>query len=134
MVEWARETADRRRAGHRQALGPQSNLARVHAKVQVLRLMNWKQAWAAQKATRIPPSPRRSRSSAASSTSRPIAAADGDRPARRRAEGQQSRACSRAASSRAYRNGLILTFGGGTNEVQRDIIAMAGMGMPHYKD
>jgi acyl-CoA dehydrogenase len=34
----------------------------------------------------------------------------------------------------AYRNGLILTFGGGTNEVQRDIIAMAGLGQPHYKD
>jgi len=33
----------------------------------------------------------------------------------------------------AYRNCLILTFGGGTNEVQRDIIAMAGLGMPHYK-
>ncbi|MBV9721069.1 MAG: acyl-CoA dehydrogenase, partial [Mycobacterium sp.] len=29
-----------------------------------------------------------------------------------------------------YRNGLILTFGGGTNEIQRDIIAMAGLGMP----
>ena len=28
---------------------------------------------------------------------------------------------------------LILTFGGGTNEVQRDIIAMAGLGMPNYK-
>jgi hypothetical protein len=24
-------------------------------------------------------------------------------------------------------------FGGGTNEIQRDIIAMAGMGMPHYR-
>jgi alkylation response protein AidB-like acyl-CoA dehydrogenase len=34
----------------------------------------------------------------------------------------------------SYRNGLILTFGGGTNEIQRDIIAMAGMGMPNYKD
>jgi alkylation response protein AidB-like acyl-CoA dehydrogenase len=34
----------------------------------------------------------------------------------------------------SYRNGLILTFGGGTNEVQRDIIAMAGLGLPHYKD
>ena len=32
-----------------------------------------------------------------------------------------------------YRNTLILTFGGGTNEVQRDIIAMAALGMPHYK-
>ncbi len=34
----------------------------------------------------------------------------------------------------SYRNALILTFGGGTNEIQRDIIAMAGMGMPNYKD
>jgi alkylation response protein AidB-like acyl-CoA dehydrogenase len=33
-----------------------------------------------------------------------------------------------------YRTSLILTFGGGTNEVQRDIIAMAGLGMPNYKN
>lgn len=32
-----------------------------------------------------------------------------------------------------YCTSLILTFGGGTNEVQRDIIAMAGLGLPHYK-
>ena len=31
---------------------------------------------------------------------------------------------------RMYRTTLILTFGGGTNEVQRDIIAMAGLGLP----
>jgi alkylation response protein AidB-like acyl-CoA dehydrogenase len=29
-----------------------------------------------------------------------------------------------------YKAALILTFGGGTNEVQRDIIAMAGLMMP----
>ncbi|HYV57221.1 MAG TPA: acyl-CoA dehydrogenase family protein [Candidatus Nitrosopolaris sp.] len=29
-----------------------------------------------------------------------------------------------------YRASLILTFGGGTNEIQRDIIAMAGLKMP----
>jgi alkylation response protein AidB-like acyl-CoA dehydrogenase len=29
-----------------------------------------------------------------------------------------------------YRTSLVLTFGGGTNEVQRDIIAMVGLGMP----
>ena len=33
----------------------------------------------------------------------------------------------------SYRNTLILTFGGGTNEVQRDIIAMTKLGLPHYK-
>ena len=31
---------------------------------------------------------------------------------------------------RAHRGALILTFGGGTNEVQRDIIAAAGLGLP----
>jgi acyl-CoA dehydrogenase len=31
---------------------------------------------------------------------------------------------------RYYRSLLVLTFGGGTNEVQRDIIAMAGLGIP----
>jgi alkylation response protein AidB-like acyl-CoA dehydrogenase len=31
---------------------------------------------------------------------------------------------------RAHRSALILTFGGGTNEVQRDIIAAAGLGLP----
>ena len=31
---------------------------------------------------------------------------------------------------RFYRLTLVLTFGGGTNEVQRDIIAMVGLGLP----
>jgi alkylation response protein AidB-like acyl-CoA dehydrogenase len=29
-----------------------------------------------------------------------------------------------------YRSLLILTFGGGTNEIQRDLIAMFGLGLP----
>ena len=31
---------------------------------------------------------------------------------------------------RAYRSATIITFGGGTNEIQRDIISAAGLGMP----
>jgi len=31
---------------------------------------------------------------------------------------------------RMHRAALILTFGGGTNEIQRDIIAAAGLGLP----
>ena len=34
---------------------------------------------------------------------------------------------------RMYRTASILTFGGGTNEVQRDIIAMAGLLMPRTR-
>jgi alkylation response protein AidB-like acyl-CoA dehydrogenase len=33
----------------------------------------------------------------------------------------------------AYRAAVTLTFGGGVNEVQRDIIAMAGLGLPRAK-
>ena len=32
-----------------------------------------------------------------------------------------------------YRVGSVLTFGGGANEVQRDIIAMAGLWMPRTR-
>ena len=32
-----------------------------------------------------------------------------------------------------WRVGSILTFGGGTNEIQRDIIAMAGLWMPRTR-
>ena len=36
----------------------------------------------------------------------------------------------RGALESAYRVAVINTFGGGANEIQRDIIAMAGLGMP----
>jgi alkylation response protein AidB-like acyl-CoA dehydrogenase len=36
----------------------------------------------------------------------------------------------RGALESAYRGAVINTFGGGANEVQRDIVAMAGLGMP----
>jgi 3-oxocholest-4-en-26-oyl-CoA dehydrogenase alpha subunit len=36
----------------------------------------------------------------------------------------------RGAVESAYRQAVINTFGGGANEIQRDIIAMAGLGMP----
>lgn len=36
----------------------------------------------------------------------------------------------RGACESAYRFAVINTFGGGANEIQRDIIAMAGLGMP----
>src|SRR5262249_56210536 len=35
----------------------------------------------------------------------------------------------RGRVERAYRGTLILTFGGGTNEIQRDLISVFGLGM-----
>ncbi|MGH3411926.1 MAG: acyl-CoA dehydrogenase family protein [Marmoricola sp.] len=34
---------------------------------------------------------------------------------------------------RCYRSSLVMTFGGGTNEIQRDIIGSVGLGLPHAK-
>jgi alkylation response protein AidB-like acyl-CoA dehydrogenase len=36
----------------------------------------------------------------------------------------------RARLETYYRTTLVLTFGGGTNEIQRDLIAQLGLGMP----
>jgi acyl-CoA dehydrogenase len=133
VTEWAGAT---RVDGERVVDKPwvQHNLARVYAKTQVLRLMNWKQAWAAQKGQ-----PHMADSSAIKvfgsefliEAYRALMEVLG-------AAGVIARgspgAVLQGKIESAYRNGLILTFGGGTNEIQRDIIAMAGMGMPNYKD
>ena len=83
-----------------------------------------------RRAARTRPTRRRSRCSAPSSTSRRSGCmleiiGAGELPdaglARRRAQGRLER---------YYRSLHILTFGGGTNEMQRDLIAMFGLGMP----
>ena len=133
VTEWARTTrVDGQRVIDKSWV--QHNLARLYAKMEVLRLMNWKQAWAAEKGQ-----PQMADSSAikvygseflieAYRALMEVLGAPGilarDSPG----------AVLQGKVESAYRNGLILTFGGGTNEIQRDIIAMAGMGMPNYKD
>lgn len=109
------------------------NLARVYAKVQTLRLMNWKQAWAAQAG----------QPNLADASAIKVYGSELNMEAYRllmeitnARSGLGSDSAGAVLQGRiesAYRNGLILTFGGGANEVQRDIIAMAGMGLPHYK-
>ncbi len=133
VSDWARETqVDGQRVVDKPWV--QHNLARVYAKMQVLRLMNWKQAWAATKGQ-----PQMADSSAikvygselnieAYRALMEVLSAPGII-----AKGSPG-AVLQGRMESSYRNGLILTFGGGTNEIQRDIIAMAGMGMPHYKD
>ena len=109
------------------------NLARVYAKVQTLRLMNWKQAWAAQAG----------QPNLADASAIKVYGSELNMEAyrllmeitnARAGLGPNSPgAVLQGRIESAYKNGLIVTFGGGANEVQRDIIAMAGMGLPHYK-
>jgi 3-oxocholest-4-en-26-oyl-CoA dehydrogenase alpha subunit len=106
----------------------QLNLARVHAKAEFLKLMNWRVA----------------------SSAGPLAPADASvtkvfgtefavEAYRLLMEVLGASGVVRSGSAgevlagrieRAHRAALILTFGGGTNEVQRDIIAAAALGLP----
>ncbi len=112
----------------------QQNLARVYAKIQVLRLMNWKQAWAA---TRGQPDMAESSAIKVFGSELMIEAyramLEVTNAAGILGRGSPGAVLQGKLES-SYRNGLIVTFGGGTNEIQRDIIAMAGMGLPHYKE
>jgi alkylation response protein AidB-like acyl-CoA dehydrogenase len=133
VTAWSRETMiDGQRVID--ASWVQHNLARVHAKVAVLRLMNWQQAWAMTKAQP---------DMAASSAVKVFGSEASIECGRLLIEVLGARgilargtpgAVLRGLAESFYRNALILTFGAGTNEVQRDIIAMAGLGLPHYKE
>jgi len=130
---WAQET--KRADGRRVVDEPwvQVNLARVHAKLEVLRLMNWKQAWCLERADL-----HLADASAVKvfgsefyvEAYRLLMEVFGPQAAVPEGDAQHVR----RRVERLYRTALILSFGGGTNEVQRDIIAMAGLGLPHYKD
>jgi alkylation response protein AidB-like acyl-CoA dehydrogenase len=133
VVEWARQAPH----GSGKVIDlpwVQSNLARVYAKIQVLRLMNWKQAWSA---THGQPNPAVASAIKVYGSELNIEAyrllLEVLGPQATLRKGSYEAALEGRIDS-AYRNGLILTFGGGTNEVQRDIIAMVGLGMPHYKE
>ncbi len=108
----------------------QLSLARVAARVEFLKLMNWKVAWGLTTGAINPAD--------ASVTKvfgtelyleayRLLLEVLG--PAGYLKRGTPGAAL-RGRLERSYAGTLILTFGGGTNEIQRDIIAMVGMGMP----
>lgn len=112
----------------------QQNLARVHAKVEFLKLINWKIASIAGSGEA--PSP------ADASATKVYGTEFATEAYRLLMEVVGPAATLRAGSPGAHLNGrlerfqrtsLILTFGGGTNEVQRDIIAMLALGLPHQR-
>ncbi|MCZ6463374.1 MAG: acyl-CoA dehydrogenase family protein [Proteobacteria bacterium] len=134
VIEWARETRyhDGRRVIDEGWV--QSNLARVYAKAEVLRLMGWKQAWALTQGSLHPADASAVKvfgSEFYVEAYRAMLEVLGHRAT---LLNDSPGAVLRGRVDVMYRNSLILTFGGGTNEVQRDIIAMAGLQMPNYKN
>ena len=133
VVNWARET--RRPDGQRVIDVPwvQTHLARVQAKMEALKLFNWQQAWSMTHGTL---------NFAEASTVKVYGSEFYVEAYQLLLEVMGEAGTLRAGSpgtvvkgrvERMYRTTLILTFGGGTNEVQRDIIAMAGLGMPRAR-
>ena len=106
------------------------NLAEVELGLEVLQLMNWKQAWAMQ-TTHLTPQ---------EASAIKVYGSEYYVKAHRLlmevmgAVGTLKRGSPGALLhgdlERHYRATLVLTFGGGVNEVQRDIIAMAGLRLP----
>jgi len=128
VTDWARSTklADGRRVIDAEWV--QLNLARVHAKADFLKLVNWRIA-----STAGSPGPAVASATKVYGTELTIEAC------RLLMEVLGANAEVRTASpgallagriERMHRSALILTFGGGTNEVQRDIIGAAALGLP----
>jgi 3-oxocholest-4-en-26-oyl-CoA dehydrogenase alpha subunit len=107
----------------------QITLAKMHAKIEVLKLLNWKVAWASDKglnpadasATKV------YGTELALEVYRQLLEVVGQ--AGYLVEGSPG-AVLRGRLEQQARSQTIFTFGGGTNEIQRDIIAMIGLGMP----
>jgi len=109
------------------------NLARVHAKAEFLKLINWRIASGADGG---------GLGAATASATKVFGTEFATEAYRLLMEVLGANAHVREGSAgallsgrveRMHRAALILTFGGGTNEVQRDIIAAAGLGLPYAR-
>ena len=128
--EWATQTRlpDGRRVIDQEWV--QLSLARVHARLEFLRLINWKIAWASTQKSLHP----------ADASATKVFGTEFYLEALRllmEILGQHAYLKDDspgellgARLEHQYRGLIILTFGGGTNEVQRDLIAVFGLGMP----
>jgi alkylation response protein AidB-like acyl-CoA dehydrogenase len=127
--EWAQNTKDIHGSRLIDSEWVQLNLARVHAKAEVLKLINWELASTDEAA----PSPADASAAKVFGTElateayrllmEVLGSAATLRP-------DSPGALLRGRVERMHRACLILTFGGGTNEIQRDIIGMVALGLP----
>ena len=127
--EWAQNTKDVHGSRLIDSEWVQLNLARVHAKAEVLKLINWELA----SSNDASPSPADASAAKVFGTElateayrllmEVLGTAATLRP-------DSPGALLRGRVERMHRSCLILTFGGGTNEIQRDIIGMVALGLP----
>jgi 3-oxocholest-4-en-26-oyl-CoA dehydrogenase alpha subunit len=125
--EWAQNTklADGRRVVDQEWV--QVHLARVHARVQFLRLMNWRIASGDEVSPADASATKVFGTEFATEAYRLLTEVIG---ANGYVRADSPAAVLAGRVERMARSSLILTFGGGTNEVQRDIIAAVGLKLP----
>lgn len=125
--EWARETkgSDGKRIIDTEWV--QVNLAKVHAGLEFLRLVNWKVAAGDEMDVAQASTVKTFGSEFFVEAFRMLMEVLGPRAYLQR---DSAGSVLKGRLEMNYRSLLILTFGGGTNEIQRDLIAMFGLGMP----
>jgi len=108
-------------------------LAQTHTRLDALRLLNWKTVSAVEDGSLIPQDASavkvygsEARRDAYAWLMEVVAA-----PAALK-EGSAG-AVLRGELERGYRSAVVFTFGGGNNEIQREIIAWIGLGMPRVR-
>ncbi|MGV0746989.1 acyl-CoA dehydrogenase [Mycolicibacter heraklionensis] len=130
--EWAQNTKDAHGNRIIDSQWVQLNLARVLAKAEVLKLINWELA-SADKAAPSPADASAAKvfgTELATEAYRLLMEVLGTAATVRQ---DSPGALLRGRVERMHRACLILTFGGGTNEVQRDIIGMVALGLPRNR-
>ncbi len=130
--EWAQETKTPSGARVIDQEWVQVLLGRAHARAEMLALMNWKIA--ASEGEDLSPADASATkvygSELATEVYRSLMEVVGPGSLVR---ADSSGAEVRGRLERFYRSSLVMTFGGGTNEIQRDIIGMVGLGLPPAK-
>ena len=130
VLRWARETKRGNGTRVMDQEWVQTNLARVWSGIEFLRLMNWKVAW---DATRGDLKVQDASALKVYGTEfymdaiRLMMEVIGPRAYLSR---ESQEAVLHGQLEALYRALLILTFGGGTNEVQRDLVGLFGLGLP----
>jgi alkylation response protein AidB-like acyl-CoA dehydrogenase len=127
--EWAQNTKDAHGNRLIDSEWVQLNLARVLAKAEYLKLINWELA-SAKSGTLSPADASAAKvfgTELATEAYRLLMEILGPSATLRQ---DSPGALLRGRVERMHRAALILTFGGGTNEIQRDIIGMVALGLP----
>jgi 3-oxocholest-4-en-26-oyl-CoA dehydrogenase alpha subunit len=126
VVQWAQDTKlpDGRRVVDQEWV--QLNLARVRAKTEYLKLINWKVS-TGEMNPGVASSAKVFGTEFYTEAYRLLLEVVG--PGGQLRQGEPDAALA-GRIERAMQGTLILTFGGGTNEVQRDLIALFGLGLP----